>query len=62
MQVLAEGIETPEQLDLVRSAGCTYGQGFRLSPPVAAEQLGALLAEGRRRTGRHRLPPRTASV
>src|SRR3954454_15114262 len=60
MQVIAEGIETPTQLDLVRRVGCTHAQGFRLSPPVPAEQLGALLVESRRRTGQQRLPPPTA--
>jgi diguanylate cyclase (GGDEF)-like protein/PAS domain S-box-containing protein len=60
MQVVAEGIETPTQLDLVRRVGCTHAQGFWLSPPVPAEQLGALLMEGRRRTGKQRLPPPTA--
>jgi diguanylate cyclase (GGDEF)-like protein len=60
MRVLAEGVETPEQLELVRGAGCTYAQGHHLSPPVPAEQLSALLAEGRRRTGAQRLPPRDA--
>jgi EAL domain-containing protein (putative c-di-GMP-specific phosphodiesterase class I) len=60
MQVLAEGVETPEQLELARSAGCRYAQGHHLSPPVPAEQLSALLAEGRRRTGEQRLPPPSA--
>jgi diguanylate cyclase (GGDEF)-like protein/PAS domain S-box-containing protein len=57
MKVVAEGIETPAQLDLVRRVGCTHAQGFLLSPPVPAEQLGALLVESRRRTGEQRLPP-----
>jgi diguanylate cyclase (GGDEF)-like protein len=57
MQVLAEGVETPEQLELVRNAGCSYAQGHLLSPPLPAEQLSALLAEGRRQTGHQRLPP-----
>jgi diguanylate cyclase (GGDEF)-like protein/PAS domain S-box-containing protein len=57
MQVVAEGIETPTQLDLVRRVGCTHAQGFGLSPPVPAGQLGALLVESRRRTGEQRLPP-----
>jgi EAL domain-containing protein (putative c-di-GMP-specific phosphodiesterase class I) len=48
MQVVAEGVETPAQLDLVRRVGCTYAQGYLLSPPVPAERLGDLLAEGRR--------------
>jgi EAL domain-containing protein (putative c-di-GMP-specific phosphodiesterase class I) len=58
MQVLAEGVETPEQLELVRSVGCTFAQGHLLSPPLPAEQLTALLAEGRRQTGHQQLPPR----
>jgi EAL domain-containing protein (putative c-di-GMP-specific phosphodiesterase class I) len=57
MHVVAEGIETTAQLDLVRRVGCTHAQGFRLSPPVPAEELGALLAESRRRTGKQFLPP-----
>jgi EAL domain-containing protein (putative c-di-GMP-specific phosphodiesterase class I) len=59
MQVLAEGVETAEQLELARRAGCRFAQGHHLSPAVSAGQLGALLAEGRRRTGAQRLPPRT---
>ncbi|MCU1432166.1 MAG: Diguanylate cyclase/phosphodiesterase with sensor(S) [Actinotalea sp.] len=57
MQVLAEGIETPTQLDLVRRLGCTHAQGFLFSPPVPAEQLGALLADSRQATGKQRLAP-----
>jgi diguanylate cyclase (GGDEF)-like protein len=56
MQVLAEGVETPRQLDLVRSLGCTYVQGNLFSPPLPAARLSALLHEGRRRTGVQRLP------
>jgi EAL domain-containing protein (putative c-di-GMP-specific phosphodiesterase class I) len=62
MQVIAEGIETPEQLALVRRVGCAYGQGYRLCPPLPAVQLSALLDEGRRRTGGQRLPPPSASA
>jgi diguanylate cyclase (GGDEF)-like protein len=57
MQVLAEGIETPRQLEMARTVGCTFAQGNHLSRPLAADQLGALLTEGRRRTGRQCLPP-----
>jgi diguanylate cyclase (GGDEF)-like protein len=57
MQVLAEGVETPGQLDLARSVGCTFAQGHHLSPPLPAEELGTLLTEARRRTGRQCLPP-----
>jgi EAL domain-containing protein (putative c-di-GMP-specific phosphodiesterase class I) len=36
----AEGIETEEQLDLVRRLGCTEGQGFLLGKPASI--LGAI--------------------
>jgi EAL domain-containing protein (putative c-di-GMP-specific phosphodiesterase class I) len=56
MQVLAEGVETREQVELARRVGCTYAQGFHLSPPLAADELTALLEEGLRRTGKQLLP------
>jgi EAL domain-containing protein (putative c-di-GMP-specific phosphodiesterase class I) len=36
MDVVAEGIETEEHYDLLRSLGCGHGQGYYLSKPVAA--------------------------
>lgn len=33
MQVVAEGIETPQELATVRSLGCDYAQGFLISKP-----------------------------
>ena len=38
---LAEGIETPEQLALLRGAGCRLGQGYLLGRPVPAAEIGA---------------------
>jgi EAL domain-containing protein (putative c-di-GMP-specific phosphodiesterase class I) len=35
----AEGIETLEQLAIVRELGCDVGQGFLISPPLEAEAL-----------------------
>jgi diguanylate cyclase (GGDEF)-like protein len=40
---VAEGIETPEQLDFLRLAGCSYGQGFLFGRPESAEAFGARL-------------------
>jgi EAL domain-containing protein (putative c-di-GMP-specific phosphodiesterase class I) len=34
MQVVAEGIETPEELVAVRELGCDFGQGFGLGRPA----------------------------
>jgi diguanylate cyclase (GGDEF)-like protein len=36
---VAEGVETPEHLRLVRNAGCDLAQGWLLGQPMAAEQL-----------------------
>jgi len=41
--VVAEGVETPAQLDLVRGAGCRYGQGYLWARPGPAERLEAYL-------------------
>lgn len=45
LQVTAEGIETTEQLAMVQSLGCHYGQGYLFSRPCSAEQIDALLAQ-----------------
>lgn len=39
MKVLAEGIETAQQLQLLRELGCDEGQGYLLGKPMAANQL-----------------------
>jgi diguanylate cyclase (GGDEF)-like protein/PAS domain S-box-containing protein len=39
MKVIAEGIETQEQLDYLKKAGCDYGQGYLLSKPMPAEEF-----------------------
>jgi EAL domain-containing protein (putative c-di-GMP-specific phosphodiesterase class I) len=44
MRAVAEGVETPEQLDFVRASGCPLAQGFLLGRPVPVEQLSALLS------------------
>jgi EAL domain-containing protein (putative c-di-GMP-specific phosphodiesterase class I) len=39
MTIVAEGIETPSQLQAVRSLGCHFGQGFLLGRPLGAERF-----------------------
>lgn len=44
MSVVAEGIETPEQLAQLRRLNCELGQGYLFSRPVPAEQATELLS------------------
>ncbi|MDP9101637.1 MAG: EAL domain-containing protein [Actinomycetota bacterium] len=44
VHVVAEGIETPEQLRLLRRYGCRLGQGYLLGRPMPAERITALLS------------------
>ena len=46
MQVIAEGVEGQGQLDLARSLGCEYVQGFYYSKPVDRERAASLLQSG----------------
>ena len=43
MDVVAEGIETPEQLAILQQLNCDYGQGYLFSKPVDASQATSLL-------------------
>jgi|WetSurMetagenome_2_1015567.scaffolds.fasta_scaffold08788_4 diguanylate cyclase (GGDEF)-like protein/PAS domain S-box-containing protein len=43
MDVVAEGVETEEQLEKVRELGCEYGQGYYFSRPVEKDAAEALL-------------------
>lgn len=43
MEVVAEGIETEDQLGQLKALACDYGQGYLLSKPVTAEAASALL-------------------
>lgn len=55
MNVVAEGIETRAQYDLLQKMGCRYGQGFLFAKPMPVEEITELL-----RLPGHILPePRT---
>ncbi len=43
MRVVAEGVETMEQLEILTQHGCPEGQGYFFSRPVPAEEFGRLL-------------------
>ncbi|MEL4177646.1 putative bifunctional diguanylate cyclase/phosphodiesterase [Roseateles sp. PN1] len=45
MQVVAEGVETVEQRELLRAAGCDFVQGYLISRPVSAEAFERMLRE-----------------
>ncbi len=42
VRVVAEGIETQRQRDVLRNAGCRFGQGYYYSRAISAEELAAL--------------------
>jgi diguanylate cyclase (GGDEF)-like protein/PAS domain S-box-containing protein len=44
MQVVAEGVETAQQRDLLAAMGCDYGQGYLFSRPVPAADFEAFWA------------------
>lgn len=39
LSVVAEGIETQDQVEFLRRHGCDKGQGYHLSPPLPAEDF-----------------------
>jgi len=46
MYTTAEGIETDEQLQRMREAGCDFAQGYFLSRPVSAAEVTEILSAG----------------
>jgi diguanylate cyclase (GGDEF)-like protein len=53
LTTIAEGVETAEQLDELRAAGCELGQGYYFAAPLEPEQV-ALMLLGRADVVAHR--------
>lgn len=45
LRMIAEGVETKEQVDFLLDIGCLYGQGHYLYRPMSAEACEAILAD-----------------
>ena len=46
LHTVAEGVETPEQLEQLTALGCEMGQGFHFARPLSAARLAELLRNG----------------
>ena len=47
IKVIAEGVECPAQLDLLREFGCDELQGYYFSRPVPVEEFTLMLRQAR---------------
>ena len=47
LDVIAEGVETDDQLDQLRALGCNFGQGFYFAPPLDSHAAEALVGFSR---------------
>jgi len=57
-QVIAEGVETPEHVTVLRALRCEYGQGYFFSKPLDGKAAGMFLAATRAGGASGELPPR----
>ncbi|PSV01159.1 putative bifunctional diguanylate cyclase/phosphodiesterase [Photobacterium kishitanii] len=47
VEVVAEGVETAEQFQTVKSLGCDYIQGFLVSKPIKVDKLISMIKKGK---------------
>ena len=55
-KVIAEGVETGQQRDLLVDAGCDYAQGYLYSRPVPPQEFEVLLQDNLAEIKIHQLP------
>jgi diguanylate cyclase (GGDEF)-like protein len=55
MKVIAEGVETEQQRDLLAAAGCDYAQGYYYSRPISAPEFEAFMLDYTKRMHCHAL-------
>ncbi len=62
IRVVAEGVETSEQLEFLRTHQCDECQGFHMSRPLPADELAQFASEWAPGHGAPRVAPRLTSV
>jgi diguanylate cyclase (GGDEF)-like protein len=62
MQTTAEGVETPEELALVRNLGCSLVQGYIFGKPMPPEEAMELASKGAVDRSEPQYPPREPRV
>jgi EAL domain-containing protein (putative c-di-GMP-specific phosphodiesterase class I) len=48
LKVLAEGVESKEQVDILKEMGCDYIQGYYYSKPLSSEDFDKLLKSNKK--------------
>jgi EAL domain-containing protein (putative c-di-GMP-specific phosphodiesterase class I) len=56
LEVIAEGVETTEDLAALQAVGCTKMQGYLFSKPLDSQAAGALIQSFRSSTDMYHLP------
>ncbi len=62
IETTAEGVETAEQLEIVRAEGCTSAQGYFFYQPMPASQVSMLLCGSQRACPQESSPPQKLNV